>query len=441
MIAQSTALTGSGGWIRLSKTFYVSVNDAYGIYLDLGLDGVGTVWYDGASVTNNLLDTQVSQTFSQNGDYSVEYYSTDNDDNEELPHKTLDLKVDTVSPTNWRDFETADAGNDHTLTAQITVDDGTSGIDDGAGYFQYSIDGGESWGYYSNLLNCSSEWGVNGWQALNTELENGGLTGELSTPAIDYCNSDWAVCKIVRFKTSDLSGNEATKDVCINGTWFRATGDVGSRQSISLTAAGSSDNTDGVVFSASTIDNFISSEGWYVTNYTLTAKPTYPEFFADFPGSTPLPSGKLPKVSGIYLNNGSFTISSSTIPSGFSSASFSSVVYINGDLTISTDFSILGTSALVFIVAGDVRVDKSVENISAVIIADGQIDASYNGSSKEALVVKGGLMGDYLVINRALKASESEGNPVLDIIYQPVYLTAISPLMGSSIISWKEVNP
>ena len=101
----------------------------------------------------------------------------------------------------------------------------------------------------------------------------------------------------------------------------------------------------------------------------------------------------------------------------------------------------MGTSALVFIVAGDVRVDKSVENISAVIIADGQIDASYNGSSKEALVVKGGLMGDYLVINRALKASESEGNPVLDIIYQPVYLTAISPLMGSSIISWKEVNP
>ena len=200
-------------------------------------------------------------------------------------------------------------------------------------------------GYYSNLTSCSSTWTANGWRALSTDPENGGKTAELKTPAVDYCNSNWAICKIVRFKVADLSGNDATKDVCINGAWFRATGDVGSRAAVTLSSAGSSDNSNGVIFSASTIGNFTTSSGWYVTNYLLPQKMTYNEWFSSYPTSTPLPSGKLPKTSGIFINNGGFTISSSTIPSGFSSSTFSAIVYVNGDLTINTNFSIGNNSA------------------------------------------------------------------------------------------------
>lgn len=441
LIAQSSPILGTQDWLRIEKNFYVSVNDAYGVCIDLGVDGIGTVYYDGVSVNKSLIDTSTAQTFSQNGNHTIDYYSIDNDNNQENPNNTIPLKIDTVSPTNWRDFSAEQSGNDHTLKSEIKVDDPSSGIDSLSGYFQYSIDGGTNWGYYSNLTSCGSTWIADGWRALSTDLENDGKTAELKTPAVDYCNSNWAICKIVRFKVADLSGNDATKDVCINGAWFRATGDVGSRAAVTLSSAGASDNSDGVIFSASTIGNFTSSSGWYVTNYLLPQKMSYDEWFSTYPTDTLLPSGKLPKTSGIFINNGSFTISSSTLPSSFSSAIFSAIVYINGDLTINTDFSIRDSSALVFIVNGDARVDKNVKNISGFFIVNGQIDTSYNGNSGSALTVKGSLAADTLIIARSLKGKENSNDPAVDIIYQPIYLTSLNSILGSEMISWQEITP
>ena len=441
LIVQSDSSLGTQDWARIEKNFYVSVNDAYGVCIDLGVDGIGTAWYDGVSINKSLIDTSVVQTFSQNGSHTIDYYSVDNDNNQESPNKTTSLKIDTVSPTNWRNFSSEPVGNDHTLKSEIEVDDTASGIDSLSGYFQYSVDGGTTWGYYSNLTSCSSTWTADGWKSLSVDLENGGQSAELETPAVDYCNSNWAICKIVRFKVSDLSGNGATKDVCINGAWFRATGDVGSRAAIALSSAGASDNSNGVIFSASTIGNFTSSSGWYVTDYLLPSKMTYDEWFSLYPTNTALPSGKLPKSSGIFINNGSFTISGSTIPSGFSSSVFSAIVYINGDLTINTDYSIGAGSALVFIVNGDVRVDKGVKNISGFFIVNGTIDTSYNGNSGKALTVKGSLIAETLIIGRSLKAEDNTSNPSVDVIYQPIYLISLNSIFGSEKISWQEVTP
>lgn len=441
LIAQSGSLTTAESWTRLSKSFYVSVNDAYGVYLDLGLQGTGTVWLDGASLTNALLDTSVYQTFSQNGFSAVEYYAVDNGGNQEAPAKSFSAKIDTVAPQNWQGFETERSGNEHTLMAKITVKDNASGLDPVAGFFQYSLDSGQTWGHYENLTNCSSTWINDGWRELTTAVTDSGLTGTLETPAVDYCSSNWAVCKVIRFKTTDLAGNSSSKDICLNGSWFRSTGDVGSRSDISLTAAGATDNSDGVITSAVGINNFTSSGAWYVNNYLLTPKPSYDEWLAQFPTNTALPGGKLPKISGLFVNDGGFTVSGTTIPTGFSTAEFSAVVYINGDLTINTDFSLSGSSALAFIVAGDIRIDKRVKNLAAFFLADGKFEASYNGTGNDQLTIQGSVVVDYLTVNRSLKAGEGEATPVLDIVYQASYLNRLNALMGSDEITWREINP
>jgi hypothetical protein len=437
LLATSESVTGTSNFTRISRSFNVSASNAYGVYLDLGVMGTGTIWYDGVQITATNTDTQVVQTFSSPGSHSLEYYATSNTGEEEIPHHTSTFKVDTVSPYNWRNFTTDREGNDHTLITQITVDDTGSGIDSTASKFQYSTDGGSTWGYYSNQTSCGSTWVPNGWLNINTSLQNGGLTATLTSPTVNFCSSNWNICKIVRYQASDLAGNSALKDVCIYGLWFKTgTGDVAARAGINYYTAGSTANTDGVVVSGGIINNFTSSNNWYFANYPVPALPTYSEMLTKFPASGGLPSGKLPKASGIYLNNASFTISNQTIPSGFSTSNFSAVVYINGNLVINTNYSVSQSSAIMFIVSGDVRIDKGVNSLAGFFLAGDDIDTSYNGNSNQSLTLDGSFLGDTLDINRNLNHNS---DPSLLINYNPSYLLKLAPYLGEGQTIWKEV--
>lgn len=438
-LADSQALTGTSGFIRISRSFSVSASDAYGIYVDLGLFGTGTVWYDGVEVKNTATDTQVINTYSSPGSHTLEYYSVDFSQNAENPHKTLAFKVDSTAPTNWRGFETGQQGNDHTLKVQIKVDDDTSLPDTSASLFQYSVDGGSAWGYYSNLTSCSSTWINNGWSdRLTTSTENLGKTVEINTNAIDFCNSNWQVCKIVRFKEKDLAGNESTKDICINGAWIQTSGDVGSNFGISFGASGSEDNTDGLVLSSGTVSNFSSSKNWLIQNYPAIAVPTYSSLVNKHPTSIPLPGGKLPTVSGKYKVDFSFTISSSTIPSNFASSTFSAIVYVNGSLTINSNLNTSPASSILFVVSGDVLTDRDVETLNAIFITDGKFDSSYNGNKGKQLSLFGNATANTFDFGRNL-SNNAETTPSEKIIIRPRDLLNLSGIMGDSSVSWREI--
>lgn len=442
LIAGSQVTTGTNNFVRISKSFTLSASDAYGVYLDLGLSGVGAVWFDGVSINNSIVDTQVTNTFASPGSHTLEYYSLDNLQNEELPRKTLSFKIDSTAPSNWRGFGSYRFGNDHTLISQITVDDSTSGLNTSADSFQYSVDGGQNWGYYSNLLSCNSSWVANGWSSVPITIPpfNGSTTATLFTPPVNYCNSDWQVCKIIRFKESDLAGNESTKDVCINGAWIKVSGDVGANAGINFSAAAPQDNSDGVIVASGSVGNFSSSRGWLVQNYPIMVVPGYSSLLSQFPTVTSLPQGKLPAISGRFLVNSSYTISSSTIPSNYSAAQFSAVVFVNGNLTINSDLDISPGSALLFIVSGDVLVDKNVNTIEGQFIIDGKIDTSYNGNKGSALNLYGMVVANDFVFSRSL-SQNADSQPSEQVIYQPKNLLNLPSVLGSFSVSWREVSP
>lgn len=438
-LTSSAKITGTNNFLRISKNFVVSSNTAYGVYLDLGVDGPGTVWYDLVEVKNTITDTEVSQTFASPGSHVAQYYSKDNANNQET-NKSLSFKIDATAPANWREFSTERVGNEHTLTAAIKVDDSPSQPDPNQGSFQYSVDGGQTYGYYSNLTQCNSNWQSNGWQSLTVNTSNQGVTGTLVTPAVDYCNANWQICKIVRFKIKDLAGNESSKGVCINGAWVKATGDVGSNYSISMDAAGSEANTDGLVVSKNGISNFSSSNNWAMPNYGPVLLDSYAIWFSKYPTSTPLPSGKLPTVSGRYLVNSSFTISNSTLPSNFETATFSAVVFVNGDLTVNSDFTPASGSALLFIVSGNVKVDKNVENMAGFYIVSGDFDTAYNGNNGNQLIFSGGVMANTVSLSRSLNQNP-ETVPAEQIIFPAKYYYLLSSQLGNTVTTWREILP
>lgn len=440
-ITSSFKTTGTSDFTRISKTFVVSVSDAYGVFVDLGVFGTGTVWFDGVEIKNSATDTYIDNTFSAPGSHSLEYYAQDFSLNEELPHKVLTFKVDSTSPSNWRGFTTDQSGSDHTLKSEIKVDDSVSLPDPAEARFQYSVDGGLTWGYYSDLTSCSSNFVADGWSDLvTTESENGGQTLEIKTAAVDYCNSNWQICKIVRFKVKDLAGNEAQKSICINGSWVKSGGDVGSNYNISFASSGGSDNADGLIISKGAVAGFTSSSGWTIQNYGALSLKTYAEWLSKFPTTTTLPSGKLPVISGRFINNSSFTISSSTIPASFGTATFTAVVFVNGNLTINSNLSLSNSSAVAFIVSGDVLVDKNVDAISGAYLVDGKFDTSYNGNKGTKLTVNGLVSANTIDFNRSL-SQNPETMPAEEIFYKPNYLTLLSSQIGEALVSWREIAP
>lgn len=437
LLAASTAVAGTNNWTLLSLSFTVPDSQAYGAYLDLGIDGAGTAWYDGLYMLNNPSPTKASLTLAQNGTHSLEYYSADQVGNEELPHHQLNLKMDTVSPYNWRNFSSTKAGNDHTLVSQITVDDPTSGLDQNNLRFQYSTDGGSSWGYYPDPSSCHGNWASGGWLAnLSTSGTSNSLT--LATPVVDFCNSNWAVCKIVRFKARDMAGNESTKDICINGAWFKvSSGDTYAAAGISMDAAGAGDNTDGLILTSGTVSNFSSSRNFTIVNYPeVLERKTYEEYFAQFSALTPITT--LPSASGFYFTPKDFTIDRKTLPANLATASFGAIIFINGDLIINSDYALGNSGALIFIAAGDVLVDSSVTGLAGVFSADGKFDTAYNGGGNiNALTIRGSVAAENLVLSRSLKNNDS---PAETFIFEPKYYLLLNGAFGSYNLLWREVN-
>src|SRR3989339_1138646 len=201
-VAQSNSINGTTTWTKISENFVVSVSDAIGVYMEVGLLGTGILYVDGVSINNSAKSADTSFTVSSDGNHTVSYYSVDRSGNIETTKSTT-FKIDQTPPTNWRNsnaYRGVTGPSDHHLYVTTVVDDTTSGISTLTDKFQYHTDRNPGFGSFSDLMQCSSTWQPDTWAPLiSPPFSPGATTVTLLTPKTDFCDSVWKICKTVRF--------------------------------------------------------------------------------------------------------------------------------------------------------------------------------------------------------------------------------------------------
>ncbi len=431
LIAETTKVSGTNGWTRVSVSF--TMPGGYdGVFLRLSASGGwGSVWWDGVSVYEEE-ETSVNFAVGTSGEHTLEYYAVDNAGNEETPHKTIDFKIDTSAPGGWQNFEATQTLNSHTFICSIDVSDSTSGLDVSTAAYQYTWNGGQTWsGWLTDLT-------------VNPSVD-GSETVKLTTPDVDFHDSNWAVGKVIRFRISDLAGLQGVSpDQNLFGAWLKTTGgDVYSGQNIVMNASGAGPNAEGViVVSGSQVDNFSSVHNRTVKSYPLITRMTYAEWLEKFPTTTPLPYGRLPLASGrFFAGGGDFVIDNQTIPNELSSTqNLAAVIFVGGNLIVNADLEVHPAAVLLFIVGGDVRIAKNVEKLDASFLLDGSFDTSYDGSPpQKQLVVKGLAAANQFIFRRSLSGKDNLTEPAEVFEFQPKIIM-LAPYLGEGAISWREVR-
>jgi len=441
LLYTSPAHTGTFDWVYEPKDLVISADSAYGLYVELVLNGVGSAYFDGIYAAYASEQPQASFTISHNGTNTLDFYSIDFEENME-PTKSISLKIDTIAPTNWQNFETERAGNDHTLISRINISDNVSGLDSDSSEFQYSPLYTWLWGYFSDYEDCKGYFVSNGWLSADNNFPDGSLTGTLESPIINYCNSTWILCKGVRFKIKDLAGNDSTKEICINGPWVQnISGDVISLDSLDMSSGAPEDNTDAFVISTGTLSNFSSSKNWLLSYYPSNFNMIVYSYDYLFDKQSPENSvSSLPMTNGVFRTSGSFQVNSPTIPGNYSTNQFSNVLFVNGDLVVKKNIDMKDTSGTIFVVKGDVLIDRSVSILDGFFIIDGIFNTSYNGGFvTDPLRIFGGVIAKKFELNRSFLAFQSQSDPSEEFVYDPKYLIDFTSFFGNVSIKWSEI--
>jgi hypothetical protein len=445
-IAQSSLVVGKTDWTYISLNFTVSMSDAIGIYMDVGIIGNGILWADAVSINSSNVDTSASFVVgSDSTSHDINYYSVDYAGNIETIH-TFTFKIDQTPPGNWRDsgaFRSVLGPSDHHLYVYATVDDQVSGLSSDTNKYQYLPEAESTFGIHEDLMQCSSDWFANSWAALlSAAITPGVLTADLMTPKTDLCNSNWKICKTVRFYAKDMAGNTTTKDFCVNGPWIKIRGGafVRSNQNISMVAEGEGYNTDGLIEAAGNIiDFFTSSKGWKVTMSDIPNTLSFSELYDAIPTKTLISNGTLGTTTGVYEINGDVELKNTNVPSGFNSGTFDQVIFVNGNLKFSTDVIVSNTSTALFVVSGNVEIDKGVDEIGVAMIAEGNIYTAYNvqeGQTAGTLLMKGLFSANKFYFQRTLQGTGNEEDPSEDITFDPRYLVKLRDHFGGSTVKW-----
>jgi len=426
LITETPKISGTQDWARVSLSFTMPAGYD-GVFLRLGASGGwGSVWFDGVSFYEEE-ETGISFAVGESGEHILEYYAVDNAGNEETPHKTAGFKIDTSAPSGWKNFEAVQTINEHTFQCGINVSDLTSGLDAPTAAYQYTYDGGATW---------------SGWLT-----DAAVVSGRITTPDVDFHDSDWEVGKAIRFRIADLAGLiGVSPDQDLLGAWSKTTGgDVYSGGNVSFIALGPEANAEGVVIaSGTTVDGFTSTQNWEVRSYPLIPRRAYAEWLEKFPTSTPLPYGRLPLESGRYFaGDADFVLDARTIPAGpggdlASTESLAAVIFVGGDLIINDDLEVHSASVLLFIIGGSVRISQDVVRIDGSFLFDNSFDTGYDGvPPQESLVVNGLAAGGDFLLRRSLAGNGNLSQPAEAFEY-PARVVKLSPYLGEGAVSWIE---
>lgn len=450
-IKSSASVTGTNDWTKLSTNFTPTAENVIGVYIEVGFSGTGSIWIDAANISKSNSPT-TSFYVSSDGYHTVEYYSVDKAGNIETT-KSESFKIDQTPPSNWGNSGAVrelsnDPGSEHRVYVWVEVTDETSGISPVSDKFQYTTNHQSvtSFGYFSDLLACNSTWMENQWLSPITIQPLGGNTVKLLTPKIDFCNSNWKVCKWTRFYAEDNAGNSISKDICLNGPWVRVRGEgiVRANQNIDMVSEAPVDenNTDGLIeIGGNSINFFNSLKSWYHANVTPPKVYDYQKIFdmVSQPKTQISTTGDLVSSSGPYVIEGDYEITSQKIPSNYGTATFNQIVFIRGNLKISNDIFVSPASTALFVVQGNVQIAKKVENVKIGIIADGNIHTAYNlseGETCKTLNMSGMFVANKITFVRTLLGNSNEKDPAEDITYEPKYILKMNDLIGSNKVKW-----
>ncbi|MBI2334640.1 hypothetical protein HYU96_02455, partial [Candidatus Daviesbacteria bacterium] len=124
------------------------------------------------------------------------------------------------------------------------------------------------------------------------------------------------------------------------------------------------------------------------------------------------------------------------------------VVFVDGSLLFDTNFTYGGPgSGMVFVVKGDVNIEKAVTRVDAVIISEGTICTSYDkvgnscSDSNVPLLINGSLIS----LNQAKpilfrRRLADNSLPAEKIVWQPKYLVILKDLFADTYQKWSEIQ-
>ena len=413
----------------------------------------GIVWYDGVSMyTGAGAVTQF--TMVQNGQNTLQYYSTDNQGNVEPTQIESPIKIDTAEPQDWNNFHWQESGNDHTYIAWVDVRDIASGVVPASAQFRW---------YDDANCNCWSAWLP---VESITRTDNGGsvsigYTGyvTLRTPAVDMGNSSIHTKPEMQFKINDVATSLATSPTySLFGPWLKVTsnGDIYARGGIGglgVLPAGEY-TTQGVIAGGGSLNNVQSFYNWLVSPYQHIS-PTSPMLSDLVPRydqirskAATLPANKLPSVTGVYYYPGNYTIDQNSITSAFTSSVFSAIVIIEGNLNVNRNFSLNSSTAVAFLATGNIIYSKDVTQSAGVFIAAGNINTngSIDADSKDSTLTHKGsfVAGNNLVFGRDLGKNKNDVDPAEVIDFPVSYL--VNPLFANLFsqqdanLKWQEIE-
>lgn len=445
LLTQSTALTGTNDWTHLKTNFIVNDANAIGVYIDIGLEGSGTIWADAVSISDSITSATTNVTIStDNQNHVLEFYSVDSAGNIENT-KNTSFKEDQTPPGGWHDSGAFRGffGPSYYLWTYTNVLDATSGLSTFTDKYQYKTDNNPTFGRYSFLSSCSSTWKPDNWVTLiSLPLHPGTKEAFLLAPKTNFCDDNWNSCKLVRFYAEDMAGNSATKEYCINGPWIKIRGEgfVRSNSTIDMLAETDGDNTDSVIEVKNTqIDFFTSTNDW-------KAKDTNEPTVCDYTTIWDLLKDKseitdLSTDSGVYYFDTSTTINGA--PTGYDTQTFNQVIFVNGDLTIGDDLQVSDESTALFVVNGNVNIAKNVENIGVAILSESKIYTAYDideGDSTETLNLRGVFSAEEFVFQRTLLGTDNNDLPSENLQFEPKYSAQLKQFFKNQNIVWENIR-
>lgn len=451
LLAESAPISGTTNWTRYNLQFFVNMNPISGVFLEIGLNGTGSVYVDAVTLDNSAQTASTTITIATDGSSKkIEFYAVDNANNAEsysctFPIKNcVTFKLDATPPGQWENSGAFRGffGPAYALWVYTTVKDATSGISTFTDKYQYFTELNPTFGKFSNILSCDSTWRENQWVGLiSPPFFPGVKSAYLLTPKTSFCNTNWRACKIVRFSAEDLAGNISRKDLCINGPWikFRGSAAIRSETYIDMLSEPEGDNTDGVIeIAQNNIDFFTSSKGWKVLNSSPKQTRDYAKFSSKINSKTNF-SGNLPTSTGTYIHNGDLTISSSNLPASYATNNFNQIVFVDGNLTIESNIETSDLTAALFIVSGDVNIEKTVTLIEIGIYADGDFYTAYNiteGEDTPTLELRGIYSASKFYFQRTLQGTNNDDTPSEDFTYMPKFLINLKDFFGEYFVVW-----
>jgi len=452
-LGNSNKINDTNGWTFLSLNFIVNDFDSVGVYIDIGIEGTGIVWADAVSITESQTSAVHSVTISTDGsNHTLEYYGVDEANNAETSScPTINcprVSIDQTPPGNWYNSGAIRGlgGSEHEIYVYTDVQDSTSGLSVNTDRYMYSVDDEDEFGYYEDLLHCNTPWHKDEWRSLLTYPATNGLTQTtLITPKTDFCNSNWKVCKSVRFYAEDVAGNVASKDFCINGPWikFRGEGIVRGNNYIDMLAESDEHNTDSVIeLSGQIVNFFTSSRNWVVRQSTPPTDSTFNSLLTSA-GSYTVLTGALQTGSDVYFVAGDYEIRNTTVPGNYDNNIFNQVVFIDGDLLISDDITINDSSTALFVVSGKVEIDKKVEDVGVAIITDQELFTAYDineGEATKTLNFNGFYIAEKFNFQRTLQGTGNKNDPASNFIYEPKYTMQLRDYFGKNNIIWRSIE-